>query len=589
MGRDIESGIVDSTTSLPFDEKDVTAPATTQKNFSFQSMLDSFKKESRHEHDGQTAAERTASSPLVKTLQARHLEMIAIGGCIGTGLFVSSGSALSSGGPASLLIAFAVIGGLLFVTMHALGELAVLFPVAGAYTAYSSRFIDPAWGFAMGWNYALQWLVTLPLELIALSMTFEYWNAPVPHWAWVLIFLVLIIIINLLSVREYGEVETVLSVIKIVAVVGFIILGIILNCGGGPNHEYIGGSYWHDPGAFNYGWQGFFSVLVTAAFSFSGAEMIGLASAESEKPEEAVPKAIKHVFWRVFVVRFFLGLCKKSSLTSFKFYIASITLIGLLVPYTDDRLLTAGSAGVNIKASPFVIAIEDAGIAVLPSIINAIILITVLSVANSSVYGSTRTLIALAEQDQAPRIFAYIDRKGRPLLSLALTFAFGLLAFMADSSKEATAFTWLLALSGLSSIITWGSICFAHIRFRSAWKIQNFTLKQLPFRSPYGVWGSWIGFVGCVIVLILQLVISVLPEGYEDMSASDRASDFWSAYLAVPLTIACFFGFKIYSPTPFLTVETMDLITGVKIADPDAVKEPSSKPRFWKKIYRFFC
>lgn len=231
---------------------------------------------------------------------------------------MGSGKALANGGPAALIIAYSIIAVMLFCTMHALGEMAVLFPVAGSFSAYSTRFLDPAWGFAMGWNYAMQWLVVLPLEIVAASVTLEYWPgaASTNAAAWVTIFLVVIVGINFFGVEGYGEAEFVFSIIKVVAVIGFIILGIVLNCGGGPDHEYIGGRYWKTnnvplsypgyadaanqggiiaSGPFNHGFKGLCGVFVTAAFSFAGTELVGLAAAETANPRKTLPTAIKQV------------------------------------------------------------------------------------------------------------------------------------------------------------------------------------------------------------------------------------------------------------------------------------------------------
>ncbi|KAK5014884.1 histidine permease, partial [Cryomyces antarcticus] len=444
--------------------------------------------------DLEGAAARTAESPLSRKLKGRHLQMIAIGGSIGTGLFVGSGSALATGGPASLLIAFALIGIMLYCTVHALGEMAVLFPVAGSFSAYSTRFLDPAWGFAMGWNYAMQWLVVLPLEIVAASITVNYWNeGRVNNSAWVAIFLALIIAINLFGVKGYGEAEFVFAIIKVVAIIGFIILGIILTCGGGPQGGYIGGRNWSNPGAFNHGFKGLCSTFVTAAFAFAGTELVGLAAAETANPRKSLPTAVKQVFWRITL-----------------FYIVSLTLVGLLVPYTDERLIN-GSSGADAKASPFVIAIVNAGINGLPSVMNVVIMIAVLSVGNSSIYGSSQTLAALADQGQAPRILGYIDRKGRPIVGIGIASALGFLAFLAGSDKAGEAFNWMLALSGLSSIFTWGSICLAHIRFRKAWRLNGHTLDELAFRSQPGVVGSWIGFLFNCLVLIAQFWTGFAP------------------------------------------------------------------------------
>ena len=337
-------------------------------------------------------------------------------------------------------------------------------------------------------SYALQWLVVLPLEVVSATLTIEYWNkGRINNDAWVAIFLVLIVSINLFGVKGYGEAEFVFSIVKIVAVAGFIILGVILNVGGGPEGSYIGGKYWHEPGAFNHGFRGLCSVFVTAAFAFAGTELVGLAAAETANPRKSLPTAVKQVFWRITL-----------------FYIVSLTLVGLLVPSNDKRLL-GGTSSADATASPFVIAIKNAGITGLPSVMNVVIMIAVLSVGNSSIYGSSRTLAALAEQGMAPRILAYIDRKGRPLAGIAVSSVLGLLAFMAGSGRQTDAFNWLLAVSGLSSIFTWGSICLAHIRFRKGWRMQGHTLDELAFRSQAGVVGSWLGF-------ILNVCFSLLPS-----------------------------------------------------------------------------
>lgn len=369
-------------------------------------------------------------------------------------------------------------------------------------------------------SYAMQWLVVLPLEIVAATLTIEYWSdGNINNDAWVAIFLVLIIVINLFGVRGYGEAEFVFAIVKVIAVVGYIILGIILTCGGGPDGGYIGGKHWHNPGAFNNGFKGLCSVFVTAAFAFAGTELVGLAAAETANPRKSLPTAVKQVFWRISL-----------------FYIVSLTIVGLLVPFDDQRLIN-GSSSADAKASPFVISITNAGISGLPSVINAVILIAVLSVGNSSIYGSSRTLAALADQNQAPKILGYIDRKGRPIVAIGVASVLGFLAFFAGSSKQTDAFNWMLALSGLSSIFTWGSICLAHIRFRAAWKKQGHTLDELAFRSQPGVWGSWVGFIFNCLVLIAQFWTAVWPIGYADMTPSEIAEGFFEAYLAAPVVI----------------------------------------------------
>lgn len=464
---------------------------------------------------------------------------------------------------------------MLYCTVHALGEMAVVFPVAGSFSAYSTRFIDPAWGFAMGWNYALQWMVTLPLEIVAACFTVSWWtHENINNDAWVILFLVVIGAINLFGVKGYGEAEFVFSIIKIIAVVGFILLGIILNVGGGPQGGYIGGQYWQNPGAFNNGFKGLCSVFVTAAFSFAGTELVGLGAAEAQNPRKSLPTAIKQVFWRITL-----------------FYIVSLTLVGLLVGYNDDRLIGNSSADVN--ASPFTIAINNAGIAVLPSVFNAVILIAVLSVGNSSVYGASRTLAALADQGQAPRFLGYIDREGRPLPAIIITTACGFLAFFAGSDLETDAFNWMIALSGLSSIFTWGSICLAHIRFRKAWSMAGHTLDELAFRSQPGLIGSWVGFIFNVLVLIAQFWTGFAPIGYGDMTAAELTKNWFQVYLAGPIALVCYIGYKIWFKTKIVRTKDMDLVTGRRDLDiTELLAEERAERAQWsrgRKFYKFFC
>jgi len=190
--------------------------------------------------------------------------------------------------------------------------MAVAFPVAGSFSAFATRFIDPAWGFAVGWNYAIQWLFVMPLEIMAAALTLEYWSVEIPRGAAITVFLLIIIAINLCGIKTYGEAEYAFSIMKVAAVIGFIILGVVINCGGTPDSGYIGGKNWVNPGAFNNGFQGFCNLLVTAAFSFAGTELVGLAAAETQNPSKALPKAIKQVFWRIAIVSLPILPCFKT-------------------------------------------------------------------------------------------------------------------------------------------------------------------------------------------------------------------------------------------------------------------------------------
>ncbi|KAF3992913.1 hypothetical protein FT663_00823 [Candidozyma haemuli var. vulneris] len=515
----------------------------------------------------------TANSPLSRSLKDRHLQMIAIGGAIGTGLFIGSGKVLANGGPASVIIAYALIGGMIYSTVHALGELAVTFPVSGAFVTYNTRLLDPSWSFAMAWNYAMQWLVVLPLELVAAAITVQYWDEKTNSAIYCIAFYVLIMGINLFGVKGYGEAEFIFSAIKVIAVIGFIILGIVIICGGGPEGGYIGGKYWHDPGAFNHGFKGLCSVFVTAAFSFAGTELAGLASAETKNPRRALPKATKQVFWRITL-----------------FYMVSLTVVGCMVPYDNEELKQSDGTA---RYSPFVIGIRNAGIGGLPSVMNAVIMIAVLSVGNSSVYGSSRTLAALAAAGQAPKIFNYIDRRGRPIFGILLAGIFGLICFISASDKQGEAFDWMMALSGLSSLFTWGSICGCHLRFRYALKSKGRNTDELAYTSQAGIIGSIYGISLNILILIAQFWIALFPIG-----GSPDAEAFFKAYLSFPIVIGFYIFHKIWKKNwrMWIPVEEIDIDTGRRELDLDLLKQEiaeekaymASKPLYYR-IYHIFC
>lgn len=332
----------------------------------------------------------------------------------------------------------------MFNVVYALGELAIVYPISGGFYSYSTRFIDPSWGFAMGWNYVFQWAIVLPLELTVAAITIDFWEVNVSVGVWITVFLVAIIIINIFGVLGYGEEEFWSSLLKLLAIVIFMFVAVICISGGGPSrgkfNEYWGARLWYDPGASANGFKGVCAVFVTAAFAFAGTELVGLAAAESRTPVKSLPSAVKQVFWRITL-----------------FYILSLLLVGMMVPYDDERLLGSGPY-TDTKASPFVIAANDAGLYGFDSFMNVVILISVLSIGNSGVYGGSRTLTALAEQGYAPRIFNYVDRAGRPLVSTITIIMFGALAYINLSADGVEVFDWLLALSGLSTLFTWGSV-----------------------------------------------------------------------------------------------------------------------------------
>ncbi|GAB0135713.1 Amino-acid permease inda1 [Epichloe bromicola] len=510
-----------------------------------------------------------------RAMKSRHLHMIAIGGSIGAGFFVGSGGALSKGGPASILICFSIVGFMVFNVVFALGEMAVMYPISGGFYTYATRFIDPSFGFAVGWNYLFLWLVVLPLELTVCGLVIQYWDTETSVAVWITIFLVAVIVINIFGSIGFAEEEFWASSIKLISVVIFMIIALVLVLGGGPDdgryNEYWGARYWHDPGAFRNGFKGFCSVFVTAAFSFTGTELVGLAAAETANPVRSLPSAIKQVFWRVIV-----------------FYVLGLFFVGLLIPSDDPRLL-ASQAYTDVKASPWVLIGHYAKLRGLDHFMNAIILISVLSIGVSAVFGGSRTLTALAQQGYAPKIFTYIDRSGRPLASVIILILTGPLAYLNLSASGPTVFDWLQAISGLAVLFAWGGICLSHIRFRAAWAYHGHSVEEIPFRAALGVYGSWIGLISCILVLIAQFFTAIAPPGQEGLNSVEG---FFKSYLAFPILLAFWAAGFIWKRTGWLRLDQIDVDTGRRELDWDDIRayqdQIKAMPTWRRVLHRMF-
>lgn len=519
-----------------------------------------------------------ATQPLKKKLKQRHQTMLAIGGTLGTGLFIGLGYSLASG-PGSLLIGFLLVGTSMFCVVQSAAELSCQFPVSGSYATHVSRFIDKSIGFTVSTNYALAWLISFPSELIGLSMTVAYWNKSVNPCVWIAIFYVFVMILNLCSVEAFAETEFLLSIIKVIAIIIFIIIGIVLVCGGGPNSQgYIGTHYWHDPGSFAHPvFKSLCNTFVSAAFSFGGSELVLLTAAES-KDVGAISRAAKGTFWRIAI-----------------FYITTVVVIGCLVPYNDERLL-GGSSSEDVTASPFVIALANAGSmgSKVANFMNVIILIAVLSVANSCVYASSRVIQALGASGQLPSICGYIDKKGRPLVGIGICGIFGLLGFLVASDNEGTVFTWLFALCSISSFFTWFCICFSQVRFRIALRRQGRSTDEIAYKSMLGIAGGILGSVLNILLIAGEIYVSASPVG-----APSTAEAFFENCLSIPIMIVVYICHKFYTKewsTWYIPTDQIDLDTGCSFDDIELFKRQrlEEKQRIASKsylyrIYRFWC
>lgn len=469
---------------------------------------------------------------LTRGLKARHMTMISIGGAIGTGLFVASGETISTAGPGGALVAYGLIGLMVYLLMQSLGEMATYLPVAGSFAEYGRRFISPSFGFASGWNFWYNWAITVAAELAAAALVMKFWFPNTPGWMWSALFLTILFLMNALSARAYGEGEFWFALIKVATVVIFLILGVFVIFG------IIGGNA---PGIDNWvngeapfvnGSLGIFAIFMVAGFSFQGTEMVGVAAGEAENPEQVVPKAIRTIFWRILL-----------------FYIGAIIVIGFLVSYTDPNLLKSGVD--NISVSPFTLVFQRAGIAAAASVMNAVILTSVLSAGNSGLYASTRMLYSLAKHGSAPKFLAKTNSHGVPIPALIVTTLIGAVCFISSLIGDGAAYTWLINASGLAGFITWMGIAWSHYRFRKAFIIQGRDLSELPYRARFYPAGPIVALVMCTIVIIGQ--------NYEALLGNRDFVSLLTSYIGLPLFLGVWGVHKLVTKAPAVKLSEADL------------------------------
>ncbi len=466
------------------------------------------------------------------SLKARHMNMIALGGAIGTGLFVAGGETVSTAGPGGALVAYAFIGMMVYFLMTSLGEMATYLPVSGSFGTYASRYVDPAFGFALGWNYWFNWAITLAAELVAGALIMKYWFPDTPAIVWSAIFLVLLFSLNYLSTRSFGESEYVFAGIKVITVLVFLFAGAMLILGvGGKPPGFANWTVGEAP--FVGGFGSILAIFMIAGFSFQGTELIGIAAGESEEPEKNIPKAIHSIFWRILI-----------------FYIGAFTVIGFLIPYDDPNLLNSSIE--NISISPFTLVFERFGFTFAASLMNAIILSAVLSAGNSGLYASTRMLYALAEEGKAPKVFLKLNKRGVPVPALLATAAFGLFAFLTSLIGEGTAYTWLVNISGVIGFIAWMGIAISHYRFRRAFYAQGKDVSSIPYKASFFPFGPIFALIICIIVTAGQNYMAFMGETIDWYGVS-------AAYIGIPVFLAIYLGYKFTHNTKVIPLNEVNL------------------------------
>ncbi|CAG5164620.1 uncharacterized protein ALTATR162_LOCUS6676 [Alternaria atra] len=503
-------------------------------------------------------------------LKSRHIQFIALGGTIGTGLFLGIAKAFANAGPVSVLLGYAITGIAVFGMMQCLGEMATWLPLPGAIPQYSARYADPALGFAVGWNNWYNSSITLCAEISAAALLINFWDQEEKYnpAIWISIIIVIILFLNIFAVSIYGEAEFIFASIKIITILGLLIAGLVIMLGGGPDHDRRGFRYWKEGamkeyvGTGNTGrFTGLWYTLANAAFSYGGVEMVAVAAGEAADPRKNIPKAVRRVFWRILF-----------------FYVLGSFIIGTTISSNDPALTDANAKGA--QSSPWVIAMKNAGIPVLPHIVNAVILTSATSSGNAFLYTGSRYLFSIAQNGQAPQFLLRCNKKGVPVYAVAVTASISLLTYMSVSAGANKVFGWFQNLTTIASLFTWCTITYTYTRFRKACIAQNVDRNTMVFASKWQPYVAWSAFVYFALVILFNgfKVFTTTPWG------PDELTDFFTAYIGVAIFGLLFAFWKVFKRTKMVNPAEADIWSGKAALDAEVwpVQIPrNALERFW--------
>ncbi|CAG8955995.1 hypothetical protein HYFRA_00008851 [Hymenoscyphus fraxineus] len=499
-------------------------------------------------NSGQVAADSTH-----RQLRPRHIQLIGIGGTIGTAIFVQIGRGLLNGGPGSLFLAFLIWCTFILAMTKCAAEMVTYNPISSPFIRFAGRYVDEAFGVAAGYNFFIFQAALVPWEIVACNLIIHYWSDAVPTGAVIAIVITsysyltsISGIINVFAVKWYGESEFWLAIGKMILIIGLLSFTFVVMLGGNPMGDRFGFRYWNDPGAFaelystgSLGrFQGFLQCLITAAFIVAGADYVSMASGEAENPRVVMPRAFNAVFYR---------------LTTF-FVLGSLA-VGILVPYDSEELANAFEKGLSgAAASPYVIAMNRLNIRVLPDIVNAMILTSAYSAGNSYVYCASRSLFGLALEGKAPKIFRKCTKNGVPIYCVAFTLAISLVSFLQVSNNTAVVLNWFVSLVTASQLINFCVISFTFLKWKKACDVQGLDRKSLPHTSSWQPFTAYYALTGCFTMIFLSGYTVFLPGNWD-------VPNFIFSYAMIGVFPVIFFGWKFIKKTKWLEPEEVVLRT----------------------------
>ncbi|KAI1080768.1 amino acid permease/ SLC12A domain-containing protein [Whalleya microplaca] len=479
-----------------------------------------------------------------RKLKPRHIQLIGIGGTIGTALYVQIGKGLLQGGPGSLFIAFTLWCSVILCVTMSMAEMVTYLPISSPFIRFAGRYVDEAFGFAAGWNFFIFEAALVPFEVTACNVVIHFWSDVVPAGAMIAIVLVLYALINILAVKWYGETEFWAALGKVLLIVGLIIFTFIVMVGGNPQRDTFGFRYWYEPGSFaeyyttgSLGrFQGFMQCLILASFTIAGPDYVSMSAGEAENPRAVMPKAFNAVFYR---------------LTTF-FMLGSLC-VGILVPYNDTELIEAfASSKPGAAASPYVVAMNYMGIPVLPHIVNAMVLTAAFSAGNSYVFCASRSLYGLALEGKAPKFLTRCTRNGVPIYCVIFVLLIALLSFLQVSENAAVVLSWFVSLVTASQLINFSVMCVTYIRFYRALKAQGISRDTLPYKGLMQPYAAYFALVATFIMTFIGGYTVFLPGNW-------KVADFLFSYTMIGVCPLLFVGWKFIHKTRHHRLHEIDL------------------------------
>ncbi|EEU49037.1 uncharacterized protein NECHADRAFT_30847 [Fusarium vanettenii 77-13-4] len=507
---------------------------------------------------------------LHRRLGNRQIQLIAIGGSIGTGLFINIGSGLAKAGPVSLLLAMTVYCFFLGHINNTMAEMATLYPVSGGFIRMAGKWVDDAFGFMAGWNFFLYEVLVVPFEITALSIVLTFWRDDIPPASIISAVIASYVILNVLAVHVYGEAEFWLSSGKVLLV--FILFGFTFftMVGVNPQGHAYGFSYWKDPGPFaewhttgDLGrFEGFLAALWVASFIVVGPEYISMAAAEAKLPRTYIKNAYKTVYWR-------FGL----------FFIGGALCAGIVVPYDDPTLrgILAGteSGAGTATASPYVIAMKNLEIGVLPHITNALIFTSIFSAGNTYLYCGVRSLYGLSLEGRAPKFLSKLTKNGVPIYCVIVSAAFSCLSFLQLSSGTTVVLQWFINLVTAGSVINFIVMCITYIRFYKACQLQGVDRSTFPYRGWFQPYSAYLG-LGFVIFVLFGY-------GYSSFTPWD-VTNFFTHYGMVIVAVVTYSSWKIIHKSKVVPMAEMDLVWEKPAIDAYEATSEEIPVGFWTEI-----